>query len=317
MSNLRKHTASVTSSVIVYGAPKSGKSLLAGKLAEHFKLLWVDMENGHETLFQLPEAWQDNIELINLKDTRSFPIAIETCLKMVKGATSICEEHGKVGCMICKRAYTDKCKSVKEEEQEDVYKDYFIDTNLPALDNNTIVVFDSLTQLTNSAIAHITKGTADDYKLDYDDWGNLGKLLDIFLSHLQQASYNVVVISHETEAETEGKKKTLVPVGGTRNFSRNVAKYFGHVVYAERKNKKHVFSSSSTYATTILTGSRRDIALEDSAEPSLLAIFKPELYAGGAGTSKDKDKEKAAPTYGNAVKASTADILARLKAKKK
>ena len=282
------------------------------------------MENGHETLFQLPEAWQDNIELINLKDTRSFPIAIETCLKMVKGSASICEEHGKVGCMICKRTLATVQKQLETSDPEhaeirkrSLYDDMFIDTNLPALTNDTIVVFDSLTQLTNSAIAHITKGTPDDYKLDYDDWGNLGKLLDIFLSHLQQASYNVVVISHETEAETEGKKKTLVPVGGTRNFSRNVAKYFGHVVYAERKNKKHVFSSSSTYATTILTGSRRDIALEDSEEPSLLAIFKPELYAGGAGTSKDKDKEKAAPTYGNAVKASTADILARLKAKKK
>jgi len=287
MANLKSLKASATASVIVYGAPKTGKSLIAGELAEHFKLIWVDMENGHDTLFQLPDAWQENIELINLPDTRGYPIAIETVLKMIKGPVSICESHGKVNCMICKRE-----------------KAAFVDTNLPALDNNTVVVFDSLTQLTNSAISHITKGEAEDYKLNYDDWGNLGKLLDMFLSYLQQASYNVVVISHEAEVETEGKKKTLVPVGGTRNFSRNVAKYFGHVVYAERKNKKHVFSSSSTYATTIMTGSRTAVAVEAMDKPSLLSIFKPEAGATVKPTVPSNEKE------------STAEMLARLRNKK-
>lgn len=261
MAKLSTKKISSTHRCIIYGGPKTGKSLLAAQLAEHYNLIWVDMENGHETLFQLPEEWQERIELVNLPDTRSFPIAIETCLKLVKGPVNICEEHGKVGCMICKRAEADT-----------------VDVDLNSLDHNSVVVFDSLTQLSNSAIAHITKGESDDYKLNYDDWGNLGKLLDMFLSHLQQARYNVIVISHETEAETEGKKKTLVPVGGTRSFSRNVAKYFDHVIYAERKNKKHVFSSSSTYATTILTGSRTGVALEGEEEASLLQIFKPELY---------------------------------------
>lgn len=289
MAKLSTKSASITSSVIVFGAPKSGKSLLAGELAEHFKVLWVDLENGHETLFQLPEAWQDNIELIVLPDTRSYPIAIETCLKMVKGKVEICEVHGKVACMVCKR------------ENAPV-----ITTDLPNLTADTVVVFDSLTQLTSSAIAHITKSKPDDYKLDFDDWGNLGKLLDIFLSHLQQAKYNVVVISHETEAETEGKKKTLVPVGGSRNYSRNVAKFFGHVVYAERKNKKHVFSSSSTYATTVMTGSRRGVELEDASneKPSLLQIFKPELYTNPLPKTTDTTQ-----------RASASSILDKLKAK--
>lgn len=308
MANLKSLKANATASVIVYGAPKTGKTLIAGELAEHFKLIYVGMENGHDTLFQLPEAWQENIELVNLPDTRDYPIAIETVLKMVKGPVVICEAHGKVNCMICKRAEAE-----------------VINTNLPALDHNTIVIFDSLTQLTNSAIAHITKGKPDDYKLDYDDWGNLGKLLDIFLSHLQQARYNVVVISHEAEVETEGKKKTLVPVGGTRNFSRNVAKYFGHVVYAERKNKKHVFSCSSTYATTIMTGSRTAVEVEAMDKPSLLSIFKPQASVATAIASADTKmiasnvagiKAKSTAPAVKTERASTADILARLKAKK-
>jgi len=287
MANLSSLKASGTHRAILFGGPKAGKTLLAGKLAEHFKLIWVDMENGHETLFQLPEAWQNNIELIALRDTRSYPIAIETVLKMVKGPVAICEAHGKVSCMICKK------------EAAPV-----VDVDLNSLRSDTIVVFDSLTQLTSSAIANMTKGKPDDYKLVTDDWGNLGKLLDIFLSHLQQANYNVVVISHETEIETEGKKKQLVPVGGTRNYSRNVAKFFDHVIYVERKNKKHMVSSSTTGSSTILTGSRSNIAMELEAEASLLQIFRPDLYVSTA-------VAKAPITSG----AKANSILERLKAK--
>lgn len=296
MAKLSTKSASTTHRIIIFGAPKTGKTQIAGELSEYYDLIYVGMENGHETLFKFPTSWQERIELVNLPDTRSYPIAIETVLKMVKGPVSICEEHGKVSCMVCKRAEAD-----------------VIDVNLPALDNNSVVIFDSLTQLTNSAISNITKGQPDDYKLNYDDWGNLGKLLDIFLSHIQQAGYNVIVISHETEAETEGKKKTLVPVGGTRNFSRNIAKYFDHVIYAERKNRKHVFASSSCYATTILTGSRTDVAMEEGDTPSLLRIFKPELYKDEKKADKTKPiKQQPAKTGGTAAK----DILARLKNKK-
>lgn len=317
MAKLTSKKASSTQRVIIYGAPKTGKTLLAGKLAEYFNLKWVDMENGHETLFQLPLEWQENIDLISLPDTRSYPIAIETVLKTVKGPVDICEEHGKVGCMICKRAVTDEIKALgadaTEEDKQAIQDKYFNHLDVNKLGTEDIVVFDSLTQLTNSAIANITKNEADDYKLQFDDWGNLGKLLDIFLSHIQQAGYNVIVISHEVEAQSEGTKKTsLVPMGGTRNFSRNVAKYFDHVVYCERKNKKHTFASSTTYATNILAGSRTDVSMEELGADSLLPIFKPELF-------KDKKAKPAKDTVA-AIKPKTAtnaaDILAKLRNKK-
>lgn len=304
MAKLSTKQLSGTKRVIIFGPPKTGKSLLAGKLAEFYDLIWFDLENGHEVLFQLPAEWQERIELIELPDTRSFPIAIETLLKVVKGPVSICEEHGKVSCMICKRAHTEAEKR-EEDQGTDLYSNFFIDVNLPSMDREKVAVFDSLTQLTNSAIAHITKGEPDEYKLKQDDWGNLGKLLDIFLSHLQQANYNVIVISHETECETEGKKKKLVPVGGTRNFSRNIAKYFDDVVYAEVKNRKHVFASSTTYNNTILTGSRTGATLESEEEGSLLQIFKPELYEG-------KDKI-GIPNGSSSQKNSATSILNRIK----
>lgn len=253
---------SATNTVLLFGPPKSGKTELASKLSSEFNLLWFDLENGWATLTKLPTEQQERIELVQLPDTRSYPIAIETMLKVIKGnKVSICNEHGKVDCAVCKKlgptAFATIC--------------------LNDLGPDTIFVVDSLTQLTNSAIANITKLQPDDYKLNYDDWGNLGKLMDIFLSHVQQAKYNVVCITHETEVEMEDGKSKLVPTSGTRNFSRNTAKYFGHCVYVEVKNKQHRAASSTTFATNILTGSRTDVVLENGVA-DLLRIFKPELF---------------------------------------
>lgn len=247
--------------VLLFGPPKSGKTQLAGALAERFKILYFDLERGTDTLLKFPDEWKDRVEVISLPDTRSFPIAIETMLKVIKGGpVDICEQHGKVGCALCK----------KDSKP-------FNHVELNALGLDTVVVVDSLTQLTNSAIAHITKGTDELYKLQTDDWGNLGKLMDTFLSHVQQAPYNIVCISHETEVEMVDGKQKIVPTAGTRNFSRNTAKYFDEVIYCEVKNKKHIAGSSTGYATNILTGSRTGQKIEEAGElASLIPIFTGE-----------------------------------------
>jgi len=288
---LTEKTAAKSHRVLLFGPPKSGKTLLAGKTAKEFNLLWIDLENGVDTLFQLPKEYQERIEVISLPDTRSYPIGIETCLKVIRGHKgSICETHGKWMCSICAK---DKAPTVQVE--------------LSSLPLDTIVVFDSLTQLTNSAIAHITKGQPDDYKLTYDDWGNLGKLMDTFLSHVQQAGFHVICISHETEAEMEDGKNKLVPTAGTRNFSRNTAKYFDEVVYCEVKNRAHVAASSTTYSSNILTGSRTGATLESDKEASLIPIFKGEVKPKNVMTT-ETPATKAASTL--------ADLKAKLAAQK-
>jgi adenosyl cobinamide kinase/adenosyl cobinamide phosphate guanylyltransferase len=258
---LSSRTATKSHRVLLFGAPKSGKTQLAGELATQFNLIYFDLENGIDTLLKLPQESQNRVEVISLPDTRSYPIAIETMLKAIKGGpVDICETHGKVSCAICKK----DSKS-------------FTSLALNTLPLDTIVIIDSLTQLTNSAIAHITKSQPDDYKLEYNDWANLGKLMDTFLSHVQQAPFNIVCISHETEVEMEDGKNKLVPTAGTRNFSRNTAKYFDEVIYCEVKNRKHIAASSSTYANNILSGSRTGQVLETQVNASLIPIFKGEV----------------------------------------
>ena len=269
---LSHKTASKSHRVLLFGPPKSGKTQLAGELSRAFNLIWFDLENGVDTLLKLPLEQQERIEVISLPDTRSFPVAIETCLKAIKGGRGkICEQHGKWNCLTCSKT-PEATPSVE--------------ICLSELPLDTIVVFDSLTQLTNSAIAHITKAQPEDYKLEYDDWANLGKLMDVFLSHVQQAGFHVVCISHETEVKMEDGKDKLVPTAGTRNFSRNTAKYFDEVVYCEVKNKKHAVGSSTTYSGNILTGSRSGTSLESATSASLVPIFTGERIASNPVTDK-------------------------------
>ena len=254
--------------VMLFGPPKSGKTELAGKIAldPRFNLLVFDLENGSDTLLKLPPETHDRIEVISIPDTRGFPIAIETMLKVIKGGpVDICELHGKVSCALCKSKLLPTTR-----------------VELNSLGLDTIVIVDSITQLTNSAIAHITKAQPDDYKMEFDDWANLGKLMDTFLSYVQQAPFNIICISHETEVKMEDGKEKLVPTAGTRNFSRNSAKYFDEVVYCEVKNKKHVAASSTTYANNVLTGSRTGNVLESKpGEASLVSIFLNPTTAAG------------------------------------
>lgn len=267
--------------VLVFGAPKSGKTELVGALAQYFNLLFFDLENGYLTLKKLSQEEQERIDLISIPDTKVFPIAIETMLKVITGATTkICETHGKVSCAIC----------TKEGK-------IFSEVTLKGLPKETIVVVDSLTQLANSAMNHLTKNQDDLYKPEWSDYRNQGQLMDKFLSQIQQSDYNIVCITHETETEMEDGKKKLVPVAGTTSFSRNTAKYFDDVVYCEVRNKKHNFASSTIYSNTVLTGSRSGISIESDAAPSLLRIFKPELY-GESGKSNSSN----AGGTGNLVK---------------
>jgi hypothetical protein len=299
MAKLSDKQASKFKRVMLYGPSFSGKSLLAGRLAQEFDLIWIDMEAGHGVLYQLPESYQERIEVVDLPDSSTYPVAIETVLKLVKGKVDICEQHGKVSCMICKRA-----------EAPTVVVD------INNIKKGTILIFDTISQLTVSALANITKDEADTYKLKTDDWGALKFLMDKVFSHIQAAQCDIVCITHDVEVQPDGAKLDIRPVGGSKTFSKNITKYFTDVVYLERKNKKHVCFSSTTSNNTVIAGSQTGASLEWLDEPSLLPLFMPEKYPmpePKAVVGIGKVGAKAAASTG---KSAAGSILARLAAKK-
>lgn len=259
--------------ILVYGPPKVGKTLLVGGLAEEMNLIWLDIEFGSDTLFQLPKEWQARIDMFRIPDSKKFPIAVETLLKLLSvGKGDICRDHGKFKCPIC-----NKPKDAKNPLLGTTAPTYPID--LTQMGPKDALVIDSWSQVVISALGNITRNKPDDYKMDFDDWGHLKNTMENLGTLIQGAPYNIVVISHEEEAEMVDKTNKIVPVGGSRNTSRNFAKYFGEVVYAEVENRKYKFSSSSTAKMKVVTGSRYGAELEKSADPKLLELFKAKAQA--------------------------------------
>jgi len=264
---LTDYQQSAARKILVYGPPKSGKTDLVGQLAAEKKLWWFDLEDGIKTLLHSPrmkKEWFDNIELFSLPDTQTFPVAVETLLKVVKGGKQhICNLHGVVNCIACGRNAPND----------------FTDINVAEFTNGDVLVIDSVSQLASSIMNFIAKKqiAADnfDWKPGWDEYAKQGFILNRIFSIMQQAPFNVVCISHEqlVEMEEPGKKK-IVPIGGTSEFSKTFAKFFDDVVYCDIVNKKHKAASSTTYSGSIVLGSRTGKELEKMETPSLLELFR-------------------------------------------
>jgi hypothetical protein len=200
------------------------------------------------------------VEIIILPDTKEFPVAIATCLKLVSGAeVSVCERHGSTACTTCKSS-----------------GGAFGTYKLSSLGLDWIVVFDNISQLADSAMNYICRKETDEYKPEWQDFRVQGTMMSKFLTNVQQASWNSICIAHITETEMEDGSKKLLPQVGTVPFSRGAAKYFDHIVYCNVMNKSHRFGSATTYSMNAVTGSRRDIKIEDAKVPSLLPFFNGE-----------------------------------------
>ena len=275
--------------VLIYGESMTGKTTLAGTLASKYKMIWFDLEKGYESLLKLPEAAQENVELLQIPDTKIFPIAIETILKVFTGKeVFICGEHGKVACPICKKAGAPETRVCLNE-----------------LDENYIVVIDSLTQLSASTLNFLMKDKEDTAKPEWDIYRSQGALLEKILSCMQQSKHHIVCISHVVESQQEDGKTKLFPVCGTSNFSRNCPRFFDDVVYVELKNKKHTATCSTTYANNITAGSRLGHAIGE--DMNLLSLFselemqKPEV-AVQTKQSNLTNGQKALGSLGNLIK---------------
>jgi hypothetical protein len=251
-------------SLLIYGPPKSGKTVLvatAATVPEIENIYWFDLENGVESLLQmgLTPAEMDKITVIKVRDTRDNPIAIETILKAftAKAPIKICEAHGKTDCAECAKA-----------------KAPHIEWCLPKCTHNDLVVVDSGSQLGDSAMAAACLGKPQMFKPTFDEYGMVNKWLGDVMSVIQQATHtNFVVITHEIPLEDNEGKDKIYPLMGSKQFSSKCAKFFGTVAYVHKKMNKHVAGSSSTYRGDLLTGSRVNAMLEKADKPNMRTIL--------------------------------------------
>lgn len=260
------------SKVCVYGPPFSGKTALVGQLAEWFTLHFFDCDQGIKTLRNpkfLDPKFRKNILLYNVPDHRSYPIAIDVLRRIFKGGDyRFCYAHCVHACAICS-----KIPSAKWSET----------INLSKFTDKDILVIDSWTQVVNSAANKVTLKAwqkDDEYKMDFDDWRMQGMYLDEVLSKIKTANIHTCVISHEIDVEKDEKKEKIVPIGGTRNFSKTMGKYFDEVVHLQMLNARHSAHSASTWNNTTLTGSRSGIRMEDSTPEKPIGL--KEIFLAGS-----------------------------------
>lgn len=235
--------------VIVYGPPKTGKTELVGALAKHgFKLWWFDLEDGVKTLLRPDSAaagYLDNIELFKIPDSVTEPIASETIYKVIKSANIIvCHTHGVVNCVKCAKSAPELCTPI------DVTK----------FGPQDILVIDPVSQLADSIQNFVMRTQiakdAENAKPGWDEYYKNGFLMERIFSHLKQTNYHVIAISHGDLVTMDDKRKVMVPIGGTSNFSKTFAKNFDDVVYTEFVNGKYRVYSAAEQNSNAIIGSR-------------------------------------------------------------
>lgn len=260
---LSQNKPKTTHRILILGLSGSGKSTLAAEMAEHgYNLIWINIENAASTLEKLSEEAKERINLVNIPDTASYPIAAQTLMTLFKGGKAIiCDEHGKHACPIC----------AKNPEAIQTALDF------SALTTKDIVVVDTGTQLSYSILAYTMKDKSIETKPERDDWGALRKYTEFFKSQFQGARFNLIVTCQCQEAELENGVMKLVPSFGSAGMSANFASGFDHVIYTEIKNRTHRAFCSSTANGSVLTRSRSDFMIENMNVPSLLPIFTGEM----------------------------------------
>jgi len=222
----------------------------------------------------LPPEFHSNVDVIRLPDSQTASIAAETLLKVFRKPFSekrICWYHGKVDCQACAKDTNAAHSTI----------------DLSKFTKEDVVVLDSVTQLSLSIMYAILKDKLKgdtvesflEFRGDFREYRAQGFILDRIFGTIQAADVNVCAISHEMliESNVDSTQKEdkpvgtgveiIVPVAGTRNFSRNFARYFDTVVYLGVVNNRHRAYSNTVHDGNIVLGSRTGIDISKAGEP--------------------------------------------------
>lgn len=265
-------------SVLLYGAPFTGKTHMLGELAKEFNVLWIDLDNGKSTLLaSLPDDALERIEYIHLKDTPQNPCAVLTLLSMFESTAPgwICEKHSAWNCLACRA------------EKANAFQ---IDLTKLTPANNWVIVVDSGTQFAQSGLMYVCQkkniSFEDGDKASFTIWNMQGMYINKLFSMIQQGNNHVAVTAHEFEVQMPDKTKKIVASIGTRAVATNFGKYFDNMIRLAKIGTKHEAYSLTTDAPQCETGSRFEVDIR-KPDTTICDFFKlpANVTAGGKVTN--------------------------------
>lgn len=209
------------STVAIMGGSGTGKTLLAAGISKSCPVLFLDMENGMQSITSPNNQDRINLENIRMQpifDTVDHPYGHKTIRSLLKGEdTAICG-HGM---------YYGACPTCGDDI------DNYIGYNLRKLPKDTVVILDSGTQLDISLRTLVYGGDMDagiegDVDTSFHDWKRIGIIWNMFMTEIQTShlkGYRIIVLFHEDE-----KNGKFIPSVGTRDYALQAGKFFGSVL---------------------------------------------------------------------------------------
>ena len=280
---------------LIWGAPRTGKTrwaLTIAKAPQIKKVFFLDFENGWETVIYAKDQegnpyFSDvelaKIQVIRVMDLPDNPRAIRTAEALFRNRHRTIRLDGTTGDF--------KGKEKKAEDTDIVIE--------PAdWNNETAFVLDTIGQIGISALNEATNEKPD--AKDIRQWyGAATVRLNNLFTMVQACPAYVIACTHVLEREivlatdksgNPTKIKTdLYPLCLSKNYSMNVGRSFGSIIYRYIELNKFAHLSSPNKKSGIQAGTRTGVDIStdlDTTLPQVLKLMQQQIQAAAEATAK-------------------------------
>jgi len=284
---------------LIWGEPRTGKTrwaLTIAKAPQIKRVFFFDFENGWETVIHARDKegnpyFSDvelaKIQVIRVLDLPEKPQAIKISELVFRRYTQNTLIHCETGDFHKSPTDDGKCVLIRPEDWGP----------------ETAIVLDTIGQIGVSALNEATNNKPE--AKDIRQWyGAATVRLNNLFSMVQASKAYVIACTHILEREIvlatdkSGNptriKTDQYPLCLSKNYSMNVGKYFGSIIYRYIELNKFAHISSPTKKSGIQAGTRTDVDISanlDTTLPEVLKLMQAQVKA--TATAKQQPSLKA------------------------
>jgi len=265
---------------LIWGPPRTGKTrwaLTIAKAAQIKRVFFFDFENGWETVIHakdsegnpyLTDVELAKIQVIRVLDLPDTPRAIKTADAVFRNKARIIRLDGKTG-------------EFRGKEKTTLNTDIVIEPEMWGPD--TAIILDTIGQIGVSAL-NKAEAAHPDYKDKRNWYGDATHDLNNLFTMIQASPAYViacthvliheVILSRDKSGNPVNIKEDYYPQCLSKNYSMNVGKYFGSIIYRWIELNKFAHLSTPTKKGGIQAGTRTDMDISGDLDATLPEVLK-------------------------------------------